>query len=331
MDDFKAYAFQDGTDYRLVVSLPLNTTINSKNRVSVRINTDTYPNLPVSSTSGSDLFLTGGTVAFLVLTETQFNAIVPAAVLTIDGRSYFTDDNVELYNSRFFPRVSSTTYYAYVVIDGDDYNLYFSAVSSVITATNLSIRFVTDTNTFVAFNGLTFEVIESSTEGLDDYFTQDAQVVKTTLTRTQWLSIASLFETEPEVGINFLEDSSTLQTFLFATVPSNATQLPTEGIDASIGDNLYFLTNTGTTAAPVLGETINFAGVINDVTANDIFYTTEPTSDTPGTNDFFLFGKDPVLETSGVIGFFSKVRFTSNDTARAELFSINSEAFQSSK
>ena len=331
MDDFKAYAFQDGTDYRLVVSLPLNTTINSKNRVSIVIGTNTLFNLPIV-TRDSDLFLEGGRVGDITLTEAQFNAIVPNATITVTGRSYYIDTQVELYNTRFFPRISSTTYYSYVVIDGDDYNLYFSAASSIDGDTeNISIRFETDTNTFVNFNGINFEFINSNTEGLDDYFTQDSNVIKTTLTRTQWLSIASLFETEPEVGINFLTDNTTLQVFLFATVPNNATQLPTEGIDIVVGDNIYYFENNGTVDAPIIQDTLHFAGIVTSVTDNDIFYSTEPTSDTPSSNDFFLFGKNPTLETSGVIGFFSEIKFTSDDTARAELFSINSEVFQSSK
>ena len=330
MADFRAYAEQDGTDYTLVVSLPLNTTINPKNRVSVSVEDNNFPNLPIT-TRDSDTLLTGGRVGDITITQTQFDAIIPEATATVAGTSYFIADQVDLYNTRFFPRVASTTYYGYLIPDGNNYEFYFSLPSTIQETAVVSLRFETAASTFTSLNGVQMTVVESSTEGLDDYFTQDGNIGMVPVTAAQFAEISGLFTLEAEVGIRFLTDTNTVELFDFDAVPENAAVAPTEGIDVAPGDKLFFLRNSGTIADPILANEVQFAGVVTLVESTRVFYTTEPTSDVASSDDFFLVGKDTVVETSGVIGFFSKVKFISDDTGRAELFAVNSEAVISSQ
>lgn len=48
------------------------------------------------------------------------------------------------------------------------------------------------------------------------------------------------------------------------------------------------------------------------------------------TNDFLVFAKNELVETSGLKGFFAEVKFTTADNTKAELFSVNSEVVHSS-
>ena len=74
----------------------------------------------------------------------------------------------------------------------------------------------------------------------------------------------------------------------------------------------------------------------------DVFFITTDGSETPIMDDFFLFSKNAVVNTSGVLGFFANVTLTQvpfstmvgneivSTIPNAELFSINTEQFQSS-
>ena len=344
MADFKAYAQQDGTDYTLTVSQPSDiTSLNDKGRVSIVVDNTTGTavlggaqgasngsNLPAAIRT-TDTVLTGGPVIDITLTQAQYNLITPAATLTTSGISYYIASQIELYNTRFFPRQGTDNdYHAYVVIDGTDYTLYFSATQPIIDADNVSIRFETADNIFTNILDITYEVVTADDEGLNDYFNQDGMIVKTSITAAQWTAIMGLFTLEPEVGIHFLTDDDTLETFDTAFIPDNGLEVSVEGLDVAVGDNLFFLRNTGSVEAPILREEVFFAGIISGIDDTNIYFSTEPTSDMVGANSFFIFGKDQGLDSSGVIGFFAEVTFTSDDVQRAELFSINSEAFQSS-
>ena len=44
---------------------------------------------------------------------------------------------------------------------------------------------------------------------------------------------------------------------------------------------------------------------------------------------FIFFGKDNEINTSGLIGYYAKVKFVNETTEYAELFAVNSEIFLS--
>ena len=51
----------------------------------------------------------------------------------------------------------------------------------------------------------------------------------------------------------------------------------------------------------------------------------------PTTSDFIFFSKDNQANASGLIGYFAEIKFKNDSTTEAELFSVGSEFFESSK
>ncbi len=104
-----------------------------------------------------------------------------------------------------------------------------------------------------------------------------------------------------------------------------------------IGDTLYYATPTTETmqgdpnqpfseSIIEVGEitAINYA--TNVITANIANSTALPT-----TSSFFLFGKDNRVNMASLLGYYAEVEMCNNDTIKAELFSVGSEMFESSK
>jgi len=52
---------------------------------------------------------------------------------------------------------------------------------------------------------------------------------------------------------------------------------------------------------------------------------------TPGVGDFIFFSKDNRANTSGLLGYYGEFELRNNSTSKAELFSVASEIFESSK
>ena len=50
-----------------------------------------------------------------------------------------------------------------------------------------------------------------------------------------------------------------------------------------------------------------------------------------GNNPYYFFIKDSSVNTSGLLGYYSEVQIKNASTDKAELFSIGSEIFESSK
>jgi hypothetical protein len=47
-------------------------------------------------------------------------------------------------------------------------------------------------------------------------------------------------------------------------------------------------------------------------------------------SSYLFFGKDNIINTSGVVGYYAEVNFSNNSEEEAELFAVNSEIFISS-
>ena len=105
-----------------------------------------------------------------------------------------------------------------------------------------------------------------------------------------------------------------------------------------LGDILYYVNpaseNMQGQPSPILhsnnivevGEitAINYATSV--ITADIANSTALPTS-----NSFFLFSKDNRVNMASLLGYYAEVELTNNSTEKAELFSVGSEAFESSK
>ena len=89
-----------------------------------------------------------------------------------------------------------------------------------------------------------------------------------------------------------------------------------------VGDTVYYQTTAGSiiemgacTATNATTVSCNIGGTI-----------TRPTS-----NDFILFSKNNISNTSALRGYFAEVKMSNDDTTQCELYTVGSEVFESSK
>lgn len=93
-------------------------------------------------------------------------------------------------------------------------------------------------------------------------------------------------------------------------------------VSLQVGDIIYFVDASESNAVTRLGPVTAISGTTVKAT-----YTTgfKPVAD-----DFIFFVKDNELNTSGIIGYFAKLTFSTSGTGKNELFAVGSEIFISS-
>lgn len=103
----------------------------------------------------------------------------------------------------------------------------------------------------------------------------------------------------------------------------------------SVGDNLYY----ATPSTPPATSTPIFAGVVTQINVdlpnglNQIVVDTTVVGATPPPNqtDYFLFIKNPIAESHGILGHFAEIKLElpNTITAASELFAVESEIMKS--
>lgn len=97
-------------------------------------------------------------------------------------------------------------------------------------------------------------------------------------------------------------------------------------INASVqvGDTAYYTNDLN-------GSTIVLIGNITAVTATSITVNIASTAVRPTLSSFILFSKTNETNINAVTGYYAEVQFRNDSTNKAELFSVASEVFVSSK
>lgn len=95
-------------------------------------------------------------------------------------------------------------------------------------------------------------------------------------------------------------------------------------VSAQIGDTAYYTNDTN-------GETIIEIGKITGTTSNSITVAIADNVVRPTSSSFILFSKTNAANISGILGYYAEVTFKNKSTNKAELFSIGTEIFESSK
>ncbi len=90
-------------------------------------------------------------------------------------------------------------------------------------------------------------------------------------------------------------------------------------------DIIYFVKNEETQVRE-LGKCIGISDDRKTITAQVI-----GTRPVPGNQAFILFGKDTEVQTSGLDGYYAKVKMENTLTSEVELFAVGSDVVQSSK
>jgi hypothetical protein len=103
----------------------------------------------------------------------------------------------------------------------------------------------------------------------------------------------------------------------------------------SVGDNLYY----ATPSTPPATSTPIFAGAVTQINVdlpnglNQIVVDTTVVGATPPPNqtDYFLFIKNPIAESHGILGHFAEIKLElpNTITAASELFAVESEIMKS--
>ena len=127
----------------------------------------------------------------------------------------------------------------------------------------------------------------------------------------------------PSITVNFnneLNESVQLGDTLYYVNPASETM---QGDHDSRGTQTPILISTSIIEVGVI-TAINY--VTNVITANIQNSTALPTG-----SSFFLFAKDNRVNMTSLLGYYAEVEMSNNSTIKSELFSVGSEAFESSK
>jgi hypothetical protein len=97
-----------------------------------------------------------------------------------------------------------------------------------------------------------------------------------------------------------------------------------------IGDTAYYTPQSAVGPNSTGGEIVVIGEITaiseNSITCNIASNTVRPTS-----LDFILFSKDNAVNMASPLGYYALVNLKNNDTSSAEIFSVGSEVFESSK
>lgn len=102
----------------------------------------------------------------------------------------------------------------------------------------------------------------------------------------------------------------------------------------SVGDTFYFISPAP--VPPLTNATPTICGVVTSINidlpegTNQIVVNTTPTGGIPLTQtDYFLFIKNQVAESHGVLGHYCEFTLTNDDTTATELFAVETEVMKS--
>lgn len=100
-------------------------------------------------------------------------------------------------------------------------------------------------------------------------------------------------------------------------------------VSVQIGDVAYFTNSTNVYE----GVELNKIGNIVDINqgTNTIVCEISPSALRPTNESFIMFTKDNTQNTGSLLGYFARLQFRNGSTEYAEIFSVGSEIFESSK
>ena len=96
-----------------------------------------------------------------------------------------------------------------------------------------------------------------------------------------------------------------------------------------VGDIAWYLNNSSTPPVEVqMGPIISY---INSTPTYQIVINAPNGVAPPTAADFVFYVKDPIAKVGQLKGYYAEAQFRNNSTTYAELFSVGSEIFESSK
>jgi hypothetical protein len=100
---------------------------------------------------------------------------------------------------------------------------------------------------------------------------------------------------------------------------------PNLPVSTQIGDIAWYLDSTS-------GSAIELGPITNiDYALNIIYIDLIPGTTPPDNTDFIFYQNSPIVSIGSLKGYYADVQFRNDSIGKAELFSIGSEVFESSK
>jgi hypothetical protein len=113
-----------------------------------------------------------------------------------------------------------------------------------------------------------------------------------------------------------------------ALVEFSISPLISIGSIVSVGDDVYFGTPIPEYAGPVIGINVDLPNGINQLEVNNNMLT-PLTTPIPGDVNYFLYVKNSIAESHGVLGHYCVFTLEQNSNSKVELFSVESEVMKS--
>jgi len=92
-------------------------------------------------------------------------------------------------------------------------------------------------------------------------------------------------------------------------------------LQKNVGDIVYYLDDAGEK---------HRIGECTDISSRTITCNIEPWRKRPQPNNYIFFGKENIINSSGLVGYYAEVEMENTSTTKKELFAVNSEIFLSS-
>ena len=92
-------------------------------------------------------------------------------------------------------------------------------------------------------------------------------------------------------------------------------------LQKKVGDIVYFLDDE---------KEKRRIGVCTDISGRTITCNIDPWRKRPRAGNYIFFGKENIINSSGLVGYYAEVEMENTSTTKKELFAVNSEIFLSS-
>ena len=134
----------------------------------------------------------------------------------------------------------------------------------------------------------------------------------------------------PLRSLNGISSSQTVNSAAPAAVEINFSSVTSIGSILSIGDTLYFIASpVVANSTPVLCGTVTAVNINLPAGVNQIVVDTSAGTIPPGQTDYFLFIKNQIAESHGILGHYCEFTLTNTDTTATELFAVETEVMKS--
>ena len=134
----------------------------------------------------------------------------------------------------------------------------------------------------------------------------------------------------PLRSLNGISSSTSVNSAAPAAVEVNFNVNTSIGSILSIGDTLYFIPSPVVgNSTPTLCGTVTAINIDLPAGINQIVVNTSAGAIPPGQTDYFMFIKNQIAESHGILGHYCEFKLTNTDTTATELFAVETEMMKS--